>query len=409
MIRKIFICLFVAFSLAKNHAHAQELLNSDSISHSVNVITGEYCELRQDLPLLMPPHISLQRAYDSSQGWQYLFPQELQSKAIPHTTKKTEDGITIPLRQTSITYMMESPTSSDQLSYLTSVLANKQQLYQYKYIPHPAEETQLLNEWTAGNGTHFIIEYYGCKNSNGDYYKTTSKDPRVGRVKLIRGRINDSNTLAVIARFVYTQGRTDVYDAHDQKKSYFYEDDGRITAIEDYSGSDVYRTERFFWGKHPKTETWLLQSRVWEDGAGVSLACTTYEYDAQGNRCRETLHGNLSGNNKAPLIVDSHGNVTSTGTESYSKTWTYSPGIPALVLTQSEDNGTVIEFEYDKKWRKATGIYLGDGQKILRRWFFDYDSHGSPVMITADNGCTRQRGNDEGVSQQILHSLYLFG
>ncbi len=134
------------------------------------------------------------------------------------------------------------------------------------------------------------------------------------------------------------------------------------------------------------------------EGCGQSLCY--YEYDDHGNILRETLCGNLSGAYPWPFWIDSKGRSKDAKVEKYHKQYKYSKN--HLLVEQTEDSGPKITYRYIKGTDLIAAKFVYDGDKIMQREFYEYDSDGILREKIVDDGSTTKKSSFTGVTQRLV-------
>ncbi len=170
--------------------------------------------------------------------------------------------------------------------------------------------------------------------------------------------------------------------------TYHHSDSKLLQAVEHYqkdssNHSVLYRRECLYWNEDNPSGPCLI-SRVLEEANGQAVLCRSYIYDRNGQVVKETLTGNLSGVCKVTLGIGEDGYPLNNGVESYSTSYSYST--EGLLLTETEDNGTVITYQYDPLTKQCTGKLRGYAGGLLSRSFNIFDSEGLLVQTVVDDG-----------------------
>lgn len=412
----------------------QEALLSSLIYNSVNVITGEYCEAQTDLIVNSTVPIAIRRCYTSldphSKRWHFNHPNiqtpdnlyplddhiknqqihyeydaqlrliaikavgENDGKQLGHINIVYEDGDLPTCLMTGsngqfVQYQFCKHDSSRSGLYylLQKAQFSNAPFSSYEYQEHPTERKMLITKREQPDGRYGLMEYYqGGDNDVGDLtvrIDDSSRDFRVGRVKLQRGPCGVDATPLTTQRFVYYDGYTEVYDALDNKTIFRYSTERRLTAVEHYCGQQLYRAENYFWdvadGDHQQ-----LISKVMKDSQGAVLSCQTFEYDSRGLMTRETLYGDLTGKGQVDIIIDEKGKPIENGVESFSKKYVYSGDEIPVILSIHEDGGKAIHYRYDAGKLKSKFFY--DRERIQSRYFYFYDHEGFLIKTIHDDG-----------------------
>lgn len=268
----------------------------------------------------------------------------------------------------------------------------------------------------------FLINEYYKKGNNsiGNLsVELAEGDLRIGRVKLQKAPVGVDATPVITHRYFYLVnqderkeeilgGHTSVWDALNNKTDYYYSDDHRLTAIHKWSGQlspQLYAKERLFWGANDTINSTNLMSRSLESADGYAHACRTYLYDERGNVLKETLWGNLSGQNVHPIRYGNAGQPEINGCESYSNEHTYTKDGLNLLLTTS-DGKKAASFTYQPNTNLVLSkLTCADGQIKIRE-FYEYDDNGIVTKEIIDDGITADKNNLLGVTERRIKNIY---
>lgn len=428
------------------------------IDQNVNVITGEYTETNLDHQSSGAYPIELVRSFniDSKPGWRFNHPNVLtREETDPMRTKDLglavvsyEYGPEMQLqliktanKEGSVIYnwmrfnhseskdltkrYSEIETSDGQIfkyefskndkarndqGFLLNkvIMPNGSEIF-YTYRNHPNERKKLLAK-KEESGQRFIInEYYqGGHNIVGGTLVSIVdlvRDFRIGRVKLQKAPIGTDNSELISKRFFYEENVTHVYDALNNRKSYYHKN-GLVTSIESYEGdanaggATPVRKERFFWNRDKR-----LTCRTVEDGQGVIYNCKTYGYDKEGNLIHECLYGNISGVNNTPIVIKDD-LVVENGTEKYSLTYEYND--KKQLIRTSESNGLTIRYLYHPENGLLLAKLTGSPSTILMRQFFEYDAKGLVTFTCIDDGSSEDKEKTSDISER-KYIRYTYG
>lgn len=389
-----------------------ESLGSNHLYESVNVITGEYCESQTDLST--GSKLNIKRVHHSkdplAMGWYFNQPILIEHEAVslPEASNHYEfdenNRLTVikahgkwmriqyPDQEQCliedsegkwVTYQLKNSveTRDARPNLVDKVTFWDGREYSYEYIDHPTERRQLVSKRQNNSGNFLINEYY---EANTDH--PLGRHPVLGSIKLQKAPVGTDETPIVTNRFYYHLGFTEVIDALGNKTIYRHNKNKKLTAIENYSGDSLYRTEQFFWNS--KNE---LVSKSIEDNSGKVLQSEHYRYDSWGNIIEHTLKGNLSGKGSYD--------------ESYTTYYRYSnDDLHNLVYHQS-DNGVAVRYNYIDKTRLLSEKLTYDKGQLRKREFYTYDDKENLLEGISDDGVTIDKNNLAGVTERHISRL----
>lgn len=392
--------------------------------HSVNVITGEYCEAQTDFEVGKIIPLRWCRSYDKG-SWSFNHPNFCQQnvEAIPviqvgerkiiysYDQNQRLSAVKIANQAENQTFAeLKIQYSSPQICEITVPDGRvwRYDFYQeqpgllqkftrpdgfsccYRYRDHPTNSKEkLIIAREEPEGRYLLTEYY-------------EDGPACGKVKLQKAPLGHDHTPIIMHHFVYGEGYTEVYDALNKKVIYRYSQAGRLTAIEQYDDQEVpYRTERFFWDDALKPH---LISRALSDAQNNVTICRTFAYDSEDHLTKETLYGNLSGTNNTPIILDSHGLPCLKGIEHYSIQYEY---LNSLLVRKTDDNGCVTRFLYHPHNQKLIAKLTGEGDRIFIRHFYSYDENGVLVEALMDDGVSVERNDLRNITERHIKKYTL--
>lgn len=451
----LYILLFNFIKLpCQENAQDIHSLHTPLIFHSVNVITGEYCEAQTDMTTSGGVNFKLRRSYESlSNGkWDFNAPnlihisehspkeEDFSHKKIhyeydqQHRLKSLKIGNYVQLNiersnektqecrissqdslETLYRFSQNSKLNGDSSWILDEVQSSQNPLIRYEYLQHPQLRSIQLKKRLLPEGRYLINEYYELgDNLLGEENITVGpslRDQRLGKIKLQKEPLGVDQSPVISRRYVYGTSFTEVYDALGNKTIYRYTPHKRLLAIENYTGCKdqykLYRKEKFYWDEHKIPGTSLLVSRSLQDGDGNIHVCRTFEYDLQGHLSKETLYGTLTGQSSSPIILDEKGFPIGNGVESYSKTYLYSAKEPFVLLSKKEDNGKRIRFLYQDETDLLVGKLIYDYQMICEREFYFYDEHRRLIKTICDDGTSENWQDHQGISQRQTTQITL--
>lgn len=367
------------------------LLSSEEID-AVNVITGEYCETQTDF---ISDSMKISRSFSGIDhpSWEF----NLSLNKFKSGARKL--SLDLPDGQ-SLTYQLLSRDKDALL--IEKVFLSDNLIFEYRYISHPLNDYKLIHRRDEPNGYFLITDYYDAEDE-----QDSLRDWRIGKVKTQKAPVGTDATPITTHSFFYYIGRTEVYDAYQNKTVYYHSQDN-LTSIEHYlkdlNGiSKLYRIERFFWRKNDKDlETNNLVSKTLEDATGTVLSCQTSEYNEDGQVIKETLYGNLSGQCQVPIILQENGFPIDNGIESYSIHREFSNN---LLVSQSADNGSRTLYHYDPQTKNLSAELLCDGEKVFLKRYYQYDAENHLVSIVEDDGVAKRPITKQTPQEEPQYSL----
>lgn len=226
-----------------------------------------------------------------------------------------------------------------------------------------------------------------CERPDRSYLQIDYDDS--GRVQALMAPHGVDLTPVVIARYVYGEGYTDIYNALGIKTRYRFEDD-RLTAIEAYDLEEsLYRTKRFWWRQGKLAAFALL------DTQGYASHSHAFAYDDHGNLILETLYGNLTGERPSEFALDQSGMPCCASIESYSTYWTYDAH--NRPTSKREQNGTETQWSYlgEGPLLASKTVIGADGQRILTE--YTYNNAGQLIS---------QSDASDSIEKRITERLY---
>lgn len=405
--------------------------DTSHVYHSVNVITGDYCEAETDAAIDAVFPIKIQRVF-TDQGWIFNIPltDSEKDESSPHDFQYDEKGrlifakildksktetygsLELEYNDNSftikcsdgkeLTYDLEPQNFSTRFTsslFIKKVLSGNSAVISYEYANHPTQRRKLISKRIQPNGSFLSNEYYDENDVND------TRDPRIGRVKEQKASVGIDLTPITTHRFFYYSGYTEVFDAYNRKSIYRYNENSLLTAIENYdSNQQLYRTEKIHWQLDKGDLPPQISSRIIEDGQGAVLSCRSFSYDAKGRVIQETLWGNLTGISEAPILL--RGSVPLVnGVESFSTYWKYSDD--GLLLAQWSDQGALTRLHYCPKTGNLLAKFVCEGVAVKIRTFFQYNAAGLLTKMIVDDGNAEEESDLHGVTERHITTYEL--
>ena len=403
--------------------------DSTYIFESVNVITGQYTEVQNDLHLSGPEPFILKRYHTRDDrflyGWHCNLPN-LINDAMPGEAKQFSPTQKISYEydkknrlksfKTSDIYdqnvyswmnirYSESPNlqcsiqthDGQQITYrfldnylIAEVISSQKPSISYTYQPHPEGEGHVVSRRELPEGRYVENEYY------------EKNHPHAGKVKAQKSPVGSDSTPIATHRFIYNNGYTEVYDALNCKTVYRFSK-GRITAVENYDNKGkICRLEKLIWTQANPEHSSELKTRYIADGQGTILSARTFSYDAQGHLIKDTLYGNLSGLCAVPITIGNDGDSVTNGIESYSVSYEYSDN---LLNSITEDNGKKTLYRYLPKSSHPFVKIIMEGGKTLSREFCFYNVLGQILKIYSDDGNSDEIDDLSNVTERHIKKI----
>lgn len=183
--------------------------------------------------------------------------------------------------------------------------------------------------------------------------------------------------------------------------AYHHYNTGKVAGVEYYQDDEVVGKESLFWSESSSTLPSLLIGKQWENREGL-LLFRSFEYDEDGLFIGTTLYGNLSGKEIKELVISEEGVLIDNGIERYATTLTYTTRDGFLFINQTEDNGKAVLYRYDPNTQRLDAEFMGDGESIYQRRFFDYNEEGALSQMIIDNGISENIDDLTGVHERRL-------
>jgi len=255
-------------------------------------------------------------------------------------------------------------------------------------------------------GTRHVIQRIELPN---DRFLELEYDTKA-RVVAQKAPVGKEGEKRTIYSFDYANEHTTVIDGNKHKKIYRHKNN-RITDIEEYRTSGLYRIHSYYWGKkeglswrkQPTGKEGNLLGYATLNSEKCAVASCYYEYDDHGNILQETLAGNLSGNYPWPFWVDEEARPKDQNVERYQKRYSYSS--QNLLIEQREEFGPRIEYRYKAGSDLISAALSYDSDQIVRREFYAYDINNILVEKIVDDGRSDKREDLAFVTQRLVTTI----
>lgn len=276
--------------------------------------------------------------------------------------------------------------------------------YQYEDMRNNARMAKIVRV-NKPDGRFREIEYYTV---------TSGEDVRFNRVMQQKAPVGQDATPVITHRYVYKKpvkswerGRAQVYDAYNHKTNYFWNDEHRLEHIMRYSGTKahtLYSLESLYWGRYGDDYTFLLGRTMRNEDNKIQYM-RAFSYDRSGNVVKDSLFGNLTGNNsvKCKWDYDSSKPVYN-GCEYYSKHFTYTGDARNLMTSMTE--GKVEQtFQYKDGTDLLEAKFFSTDGTIFKREFYTYDKNAVLIKKIEDDGDLKDPDNLHGATERHIRII----
>lgn len=295
-----------------------------------------------------------------------------------------------------------SKSKHDPVYYLSHVDGSNIPSQSYEYSTGSLRKNPKIICKHMPEGRFLSNEYYkkGSNQNGSDRVKLYFLDPKLDRIMLQKSPVGVDSTPITTHRYFYhlrmegdddnliaLGGQTTVYDAHDQRTDYLFNDDYRITDICRWGEGNqyIYSFEKSFWGANDTANSTNLMSRTLANAHSEIKLCRSYTYDHNGNALQKIFWGQLTGRHLGNIILDPNGIPYPWSSECHVKTYTYSTDNHNHLLSENDGKKT-IEYTYYPNTNQVSRSLTKVGDTICKREFNGYDSNGSLTVAMADDG-----------------------
>lgn len=259
----------------------------------------------------------------------------------------------------------------------------------------------LLRKRRFPEGREVVAEYYksGKNSVPGREVKIKdAEDLRCDRVKTLYETAGPNGELIPTYHFTYDiarkkkrshyeykdQGVTEVIDALGCRTIFRFSNLFHPTSIESYDERGAHlHTIQMDWNALGEIERKTLL-----DADRKEVWTRVFSYDERGNVTQELFVGDLSGTGKR---------------EGYWKRSRYTPdNLPERV---EEETGRVTLYTYLPGTPLITAQLDCEGEKILKRQFFEYDADHLLICMLSDDGSSKDKENLTGVSYRRIKRI----
>ncbi len=274
----------------------------------------------------------------------------------------------------------------------------------YEYVKAKKTDHYLLLSEKRSHGRILQeIQYYSKgKNLVGDKIVELehSSDSQVDRVMVLKAPVGADATRVTTHTFFYTvnkdkydeiiDGSTDVFDAYNNKTSYHYDDQQRLSALKKYIGSNtLYSEESYVWGSSKPLEGNLLGTYL-KDALGQIKKGKAFYYDNKGNITELLEYGKVQGDIHNAIVFNNK-YPPENGAEYYRRSFEYDD--KHRVTKEKETNGKTTAFKYLDESNLPVQKEISDSKGVVCRERYGYDANFFLITKIVDQG--------EGTPQKI--------
>lgn len=234
--------------------------------------------------------------------------------------------------------------------HLREVRCNEKPTETYHYLTYQEKihkEKKLLNAvtWPENRSIHYTYYLSGDYNN---HVKVKEDDEIYLRVKEILLPVQGDGEKVAAYTFIYdvANKKTTVLDAYGTPTVYYYNEDLRLTRLDEFSKKDSLSSRtQFIWGKNGTSDETNLLAKVLLNEKLQPIQALRYQYDGYGNVEKEKLIGNLTGNTPY-FTLNQEGFPEESKAEVYTKRYRYSSDGKHLLLAKEEDAGAKVTYSY---------------------------------------------------------------
>lgn len=280
--------------------------------------------------------------------------------------------------------------------YINEVHSNCRPVEKFNLTPGRKGIGARLASINLAGKEPFSVQYYlpsNIKQERKWAEKPEQKEFHIDKVEKILAPVGPNGEKIAVASFSYYPNRTDAKDAEGLLIRYHH-DSQRLTLIEYFNEKGrLHSYQKFYW------EGTKLCCKAMFDGNHQPLFAKTFAYDGD-NVVEEILWGYLTGNETAPLQIDTKGRCS--GGESYRKTYSYYKEQFNLLKTECEEDGLTYEYFYKSGTDLCTAKLTKDKKgAVLSREFSFYDDDNLLIHAIVDDGAFSDPNDIRGVTQRL--------
>ncbi len=191
---------------------------------------------------------------------------------------------------------------------------------------------------------------------------------------------------------------------------------GRLTLIEYFTNQQtgIFSWSSFQTKKHSSQKFYFnpagqLVSKALLNAEDKIVLCKHFKYDRFGRIIKETMLADLTGDNNFALNLNLLGEPQGqTKKGSYSKIYSYSNNKFNLRETEKEETGLLTEYTYLPDTNLISSQLIKDSfkNKILERYFFEYDKEHVLIKKIYDDGYSSDKDCLDGVTIRHISCIF---
>ncbi len=302
--------------------------------------------------------------------------------------------------------------------YILENINTNQVSQHFNYHLDNKKTSPLISQKFLPNGLCQHITYYllGDKNYDVGVYISDMTDMRFQRVACLKYPYN--NQIETRYKFYYEPGRlneskgsTTVQDKNLNQTKYYYDEHFNIEKIENFThqnGKNILSSTLIYtWKNDPFFNINFLMSKSFLDSNNEIIYAKTYEYDEEGNKTRETIHGNITKENNNKIYLDSKNYPVIADVDSFSSYYVYSQDGQNVLIEKSDDGGLKEKYSYLPNTNLITAKYICDKDKIKTRYFYEYTNDFSLTQEIEDDGVSLDKDDLSSVSYRMIKNIKL--
>lgn len=282
------------------------------------------------------------------------------------------------------------------------------------HIPDIREYPKLVRK-SYPEFRFIMLSYYqvGVNHIDGRAFQLDLASPLICKVHALYAPLGSDTSPVAKYQFDYYLpqgigggGCTGVYDAKGNLTNYTYNDRKRLTAIIKYAPQKLpYTVENLHWGQEDTPHEIELQARTFglSKESGKTF-CKLFHYSERGDILEEKLYGNLTGKERAPLLIDGKGRPLDPNSEHLLKSYAYSNDNYNLLLKRKI--GAIEErFAYIPRTNLLAASYRSSQKGTFLRHFYDYNDMGVVIRTIIDDGCGEERDDLSGITERKIETI----
>lgn len=188
-------------------------------------------------------------------------------------------------------------------------------------------------------------------------------------------------------------------DADGSKTRYMWNPEDRIIWTTYFDPKDQpLAKEHFVWGDYSDQGRLIL--RAFYDEKKNPLFVRTWDFSKKGFPQKECWHGLFTRYDIQELTLKDKTQPKGGETLTIQATWDEQ----GRQKSRLDQEGNLVEMEYDRSFLSARYTYYKQA-RIIKREFYEYDTAGSLIHLSSDDGTTKDRKSLKGVTRQYSTTI----